>query len=54
MLLVDKPAGVSSHDVVNWARRVTGVRRIRHTGTLDPLATGLLIILIGRILPSIK
>jgi tRNA pseudouridine55 synthase len=48
VLLVDKPAGVSSHDVVNWARRVTGVRRIGHTGTLDPLATGLLIILIGR------
>lgn len=48
ILLVDKPAGVSSHSVVNWARRVFGIRRIGHTGTLDPFATGLLILLIGR------
>lgn len=48
VLLVDKPAGVSSHAVVNWARRVFGIRRIGHTGTLDPFATGLLILLIGR------
>lgn len=48
ILLIDKPAGVSSHTVVNWARRVFGIRRIGHTGTLDPFATGLLILLIGR------
>jgi tRNA pseudouridine55 synthase len=48
MVLVDKPEGWSSHDVVNFFRRRTGVRRIGHAGTLDPLATGLLIILIGR------
>lgn len=48
ILLVDKPGGVSSHSVVNWARRVIGIKRIGHTGTLDPLATGLLILLVGR------
>ena len=47
-LFVDKPGGVTSHDVVGWARRLTGVKKIGHAGTLDPLATGLLIILIGR------
>jgi tRNA pseudouridine55 synthase len=48
VLLVDKPGGVSSHAVVNWVRRNTGIRKVGHTGTLDPLATGLLIILVGR------
>lgn len=48
LLLVDKPAGVTSHDVVNAARRAFGERRIGHAGTLDPFATGLLVILIGR------
>ena len=48
LLLVDKPAGRSSHDVVNVVRRVLGVRRAGHAGTLDPFATGLLILLIGR------
>ncbi len=48
ILLVDKPVGVSSHAVVNWARLVSGIRCIGHAGTLDPLASGLLIILIGR------
>ncbi len=46
-LLVDKPAGPTSHDVVDWARRSLGVRRIGHTGTLDPFASGLLILLVG-------
>ena len=46
-LLVDKPAGPTSHDVVSWARRSLGVRRIGHTGTLDPFASGLLILLVG-------
>ena len=48
VLLVDKPTGVTSHDVVNQVRRATGVKRVGHAGTLDPLATGLLVILIGR------
>jgi tRNA pseudouridine55 synthase len=48
MLLVDKPIGPTSHDVVAWARKVFQVRKIGHTGTLDPLASGLLILLISR------
>lgn len=48
LLLVDKPAGVTSHDVVLAARRAFGERRIGHAGTLDPFATGLLILLLGR------
>ncbi len=48
LLLVDKPAGVTSHDVVNVARRALGERRIGHAGTLDPFATGLLVLLVGR------
>jgi tRNA pseudouridine55 synthase len=45
--LVDKPAGISSHDVVSAARRRLGLRRVGHGGTLDPMATGLLLILAG-------
>ncbi len=48
MLLVDKPVGPTSHDLVAWARKVFQVRKIGHTGTLDPLASGLLILLVGR------
>jgi tRNA pseudouridine55 synthase len=48
VLLVDKPAGVSSHDVVSVARRALRERRIGHAGTLDPFATGLLVLLVGR------
>lgn len=48
MLLVDKPAGVTSHDVVAQVRRATRERRIGHAGTLDPFATGLLVLLLGR------
>jgi tRNA pseudouridine55 synthase len=47
LLLVDKPAGWTSFDVVAVARTVVGVRRVGHGGTLDPLATGLLPILVG-------
>jgi tRNA pseudouridine55 synthase len=46
-LLVDKPVGPTSHDVVNLARRSLGLRRVGHTGTLDPFASGLLILLVG-------
>ncbi len=48
MLVVDKPEGPTSHDVVTLTRRVLGVSRIGHTGTLDPLATGVLPLVIGR------
>jgi tRNA pseudouridine55 synthase len=47
-LLVDKPAGPTSHDVVSQCRRALGRRRVGHTGTLDPFATGLLVVLAGR------
>lgn len=46
-LIIDKPAGISSHDVVRRIRKVTQVRRVGHAGTLDPLATGLLPVAIG-------
>lgn len=48
VLLVDKPAGFSSHAVVDRVRRVLDTRRIGHGGTLDPFATGLLVLLLGR------
>ncbi len=47
-LLIDKPAGITSHDAVQRVRRVLGSRAVGHTGTLDPFATGLLVILVGR------
>jgi len=47
ILLVDKPAGFTSHDVVAKIRRATGEGRIGHAGTLDPMATGLLVVLVG-------
>lgn len=47
VLAVDKPAGMTSHDVVAALRRATGERRIGHAGTLDPLATGLMLVLVG-------
>jgi tRNA pseudouridine55 synthase len=48
VLVVDKPEGPTSHDVVTLTRRVLGVSRIGHTGTLDPMATGVLPLVIGR------
>jgi tRNA pseudouridine55 synthase len=48
LLVVDKPAGPTSHDVVERARRALGERRIGHTGTLDPAATGVLCLVLGR------
>lgn len=47
MVVADKPAGITSQDAVNVIRRVSGTRRVGHTGTLDPLATGLLLVLVG-------
>ena len=48
ILLVHKPVGHTSHDIVDHVRRLTGVKRVGHAGTLDPFAEGLLIVLIGR------
>ncbi len=48
VLVVDKPEGPTSHDVVTLTRRVLGVSRIGHTGTLDPMATGVLPLVVGR------
>ena len=47
ILIIDKPAGLTSHDVVARVRRVLGTKRIGHTGTLDPFATGVLVLLVG-------
>jgi len=48
LLIVDKPSGMSSHDVVSCVRKVFGERSVGHLGTLDPLATGVLPLLLGR------
>jgi tRNA pseudouridine55 synthase len=48
ILNIDKPGGMTSHDVVNRVRRVAGTRRVGHAGTLDPLATGVLVVCVGR------
>jgi len=48
VLLVDKPQGLTSHDVVYRLRRKLGMKKIGHAGTLDPMATGLLVMLIGK------
>ncbi|HSV74824.1 MAG TPA: tRNA pseudouridine(55) synthase TruB [Chthonomonadales bacterium] len=47
-MVVDKPAGPTSHDVVQRVRRLAGERRVGHAGTLDPMATGVLVICLGR------
>ncbi|MHB8858675.1 MAG: tRNA pseudouridine(55) synthase TruB [Thermoleophilia bacterium] len=48
VLLVDKPSEMTSHDVIDRVRRFTGIRKVGHAGTLDPFATGLLIVLVGK------
>ena len=48
ILLVDKPQGITSHDVVAKMRRIFHIKKVGHAGTLDPMATGLLLILIGK------
>lgn len=48
ILNIDKPGGMTSHDVVNRIRRLAGIRRVGHAGTLDPLATGVLLLGVGR------
>jgi tRNA pseudouridine55 synthase len=48
ILLIDKPQGLTSHDVVFKIRKKVGIKKVGHGGTLDPLATGLLLILVGK------
>jgi tRNA pseudouridine55 synthase len=48
IVIIDKPAGLTSHDVVARARRILKEKRVGHTGTLDPFATGVLVLLVGR------
>lgn len=48
VLIIDKPAGLTSHDVIARVRKILGERRVGHTGTLDPFATGVLVVLVGR------
>jgi tRNA pseudouridine55 synthase len=48
LLLVDKPGGITSHDAIDRVRRVLGTRKVGHAGTLDPMATGLLLVGVGR------
>ena len=48
LLIVRKEAGCTSHDVVNRVRRLYGTKRVGHAGTLDPMATGVLVVLVGR------
>ena len=48
VIIVDKPEGWTSHDVVNKARRIAGTKKVGHLGTLDPIATGVLPLVIGR------
>ena len=48
ILIIDKPEGITSHDVVARCRRILRTKRIGHTGTLDPFATGVMVVLVGR------
>ena len=48
LLIIDKPAGLTSHDVVDRVRRIAGLRAVGHAGTLDPPATGVLVLLLGK------
>src|SRR5919112_239264 len=48
LIILDKPAGMTSHDVVSKVRRITGTRRVGHAGTLDPMATGVLVLGVER------
>jgi tRNA pseudouridine55 synthase len=48
ILLIDKPTGITSHDAVATVRRALGIRKVGHAGTLDPMATGLLVMGVGR------
>lgn len=53
-ILIDKPSGPTSHDVVDMVRRATGIRKVGHAGTLDPFASGLLLIAVGKATKAIS
>jgi len=53
-LVVDKPAGITSHDVVDRARRILGIRKIGHLGTLDPLGVGVLVLAVGQATKAVR
>ncbi|HVR33144.1 MAG TPA: tRNA pseudouridine(55) synthase TruB [Acidimicrobiia bacterium] len=53
-LVVDKPGGITSHDVVAEVRRATGIRKAGHTGTLDPMATGVVVVAVGGVTRLIR
>lgn len=53
-LVVDKPSGITSHDVVDKVRRATGIKKAGHTGTLDPLATGVVVVAVGGVTRLIR
>lgn len=53
-LIVDKPSGITSHDVVARVRRASGIRKVGHAGTLDPMATGVVVVAIGRVTRLIR
>ena len=53
-VVVDKPSGMTSHDVVAAVRRASGTRRVGHAGTLDPMATGVVVVAIGRVTRLIR
>ena len=48
ILLIDKPAGITSHRVIEIIRKKLNIKRVGHAGTLDPIATGLLVVMVGR------
>ena len=47
-IIINKPSGPTSHDVIDRLRKITGIRKIGHAGTLDPFASGVLLVAIGR------
>ncbi|MBN1918535.1 MAG: tRNA pseudouridine(55) synthase TruB [Verrucomicrobia bacterium] len=53
-LVIDKPAGITSHDVVDRARRILGIRKIGHLGTLDPLGVGVLVLAVGTATKAVR
>lgn len=53
-LIVDKPGGMTSHDVVAAVRKASGIRKVGHAGTLDPMATGVIVVAIGRVTRLIR
>ena len=48
LLVIDKPGGITSHDVVDIVRKKLKIKRVGHSGTLDPVATGVLVLLVGK------